>query len=369
MNFKKIIITSLVGSIGMAVLGLSLSLAWYATSENLYIDTLVINVAGDHDLKISTKSDLNSFKESVQYRFNDNKNDLNDAGLFTSVSSMFKSNWLEDDLKTEPEFYYYDNTLFLDSEFAPKYATALWGFFSQHIFLYSATTTFATIDSESFFLNPLSEYNSTYAYTLMQQLRVKEKYETLHPDWTNEQIHDDIKNDLDELAKCMRVGLFDIASNKFYIIDPYKEGETYLGGRADLFLTKQYDSYINPNDLEKYEIIYGEVNGRDKAVYLDARDTEEEIPEDYSSFNSRTEVGVHPFDLEASLENGLSIKKEDSMTLVQAEEQLLIPVKAGTPKELVLTVYMEGWDTDCTNQHMGAGFDLHMEFKISEERQ
>ena len=57
MNTKRIIITSLVGSIGLSVLSLSLSIAWYSSSENLYLDTLVINVSSSRDLYIATRPD------------------------------------------------------------------------------------------------------------------------------------------------------------------------------------------------------------------------------------------------------------------------------------------------------------------------
>lgn len=370
MNLKKVIITALVGSIGIAVLSLSLSIAWFNTSENLYLDTLEIRVSGEQQLRISTSGEEGTFVESVKYHLEDEDNDLIDAGLFQPVSSMFKSEWLEDDLKTEPEMYIYTNSAVYGQDRAPKHESADWGYYSQHLYLYSSSNVYATLDAESLIVEEIASKNSTYAYELMLQQYVMKEYEEKHPDWTHAQIHDDILAGLNEMKKCMRIGLYDIEKNKFYIVDPYKDGDTLLGGRADLFMRKYYDSYMDVNTKEKYEVIYGEVTGRENAVYLDARDEDTDAPSEYTSFASRTESGVHAFDLQASLaKDNFDIKKEDSLALEEVEENILIELKSGQPKEIVLMAYMEGWDLDCTNQHMGSNFNIDLQFKVSEEKQ
>ena len=366
MNIRKVIITSLVGSIGIAVLSLSLSFAWYNTSENLYLDTLEIRVSGQQSLLISTSGDEGSFVESLKYHIDETDNTLINAGLFQPVSSMFKSKWLEDDLKTEPELYIY-TTLF--DGLVPLEEPAKWGYYSQHLYLYSSSTVNATIDPESLVVEEMAQLNSDYAYKLMSQKHVMDTYKEEHPDWNKKQIHDDILSELNEMKKCMRIAIYDVPSNKFYVVDPYKDGETLLGGRMDLQGFKYYDSFPSPDDHEIYEVIYGEVTGRENAVYLDARDTDSEAPARYTSFDSRTKAGVHAFDLEASLENGLEIKKEESYGLDEIQSNIFIPLKAGQPREIVLMAYMEGWDRDCTNKHMGSNFNIDLEFKISEEKQ
>ena len=368
MNFRKLIITSLVGSIGIAVLSLSLSIAWFNTSENLYLDTLEIRVSGEQQLRISTSGQEGTFVEELKYKLKDEENDLIDAGLFQPVSSMFKSNWLEDDLKTEPELYLYTNSA-VDINHTPHEEEAQWGYYKQHLYLYCSSKVNVTIDAENLKLEEIASYNSDYAYELMAQKHVMNEYNEKHPDWGLDEIHADILAKLNEMKKCMRIALYDVEMNKFYIIDPYKDGDTLLGGRADLFKNKYYDSYHNSDDNEKYEIIYGEVTGRENAVYLDARDEDTDAPEVYTSFDSRTKAGVHAFDLEASLDNGLQIKKEDSLSRADLEEKMIIPLKSGQPKEIVLMAYMEGWDLDCTNQHMGSNFNIDLQFKISEEKQ
>lgn len=368
MNFKKLVISSLVGSIGIAVLSLSLSIAWFNTSENLYLDTLVISVSGEQQLRISTSGDDGTFVESVEYKLENDPadNTLIDAGLFQPVSSMFKSDWLEDDSKIEPELYIYTNSL-VNEDSEPHHEAATWGFYSQSLYLYSSSAIIATVDAESLVLNEIESRNSQYAYELMLNQNVIKQYQTLHPDWDNKQIHDDILFGLNQMKYCMRIALYDVEDNKFYIIDPYKDGDTLLGGRADLFKSNYYDVYRK--DGEFYEVIYGEVTGRENAVYLDARDTDTDAPAVYSSFDSRTRAGTHAFDYEASVVNGLEIKKEDSLSLVELEEKMIIPLSAGKPKQIYLMAYMEGWDLDCTNKHMGSNFNIDLQFKVSEDIQ
>ena len=377
MNLKKVIITSLVGSIGITVLSLSLSIAWFNTSENLYLDTLEIRVSGEQNLLISTSPDYDTFTDSLSYHLVDDEhpaedNSLLDAGLFQPVSSMFKSKWLEDDLKTEPELYLYTNSAPEGENYAPREETAEWGYYSQHLYIYSSSTVNATIDAENLVVEEIEKRNSTYAYELMTQKTVMDDYHLNHPDWSNQQIHDDILKGLNEMKKCIRIGLYDVSNNKFYIVDPYKDGDTLLGGRADLFANKYYDSYLNTEDYERYEVIYGEVKNRDKAIYDPISDEDSPAPAKYTSFDSRTQKGVHGFGpeaLAASKLNGLEIKTEDSLGLDVLEEEMLIPLAAGVPKEVVLMIYMEGWDKDCTNKHMGSNFNIDLDFKVSEEKQ
>ena len=368
MNSKKIVITSLVGSIGIAVLGLSLSFAWYNTSENLYIDTLVISVSGEQQLLISTSGEDGTFTDNLKYRLDDDDNTLPDAGVFQPVSSMFKSKWLEDDLKTEPEMYFYSN-FSVNGDYAPEEDIARWGYYSQHLYLYSNANIFATIDPEDFVAQEIEARNKIYAKTLMNEKNTMDTYHEDHPDFSDEDIYNDIVNNLNSLKKCLRIGLYDVLENKFHIIDPYKDGDTLLGGRADLFANRYYDSYTNIDNYESYEIIYGEVSNRGNAVYLDARDTDTDKPAKYTSFDSRTKAGVHAFDLDKSLANGLEIKEEGALALDDIEENILLDLHGGVPKEIVLMVYMEGWDKDCTNVHMGGAFDIGIKFKVSQEIQ
>ena len=143
-----------------------------------------------------------------------------------------------------------------------------------------------------------------------------------------------------------------------------------MGGRQDLGKDEYYDDYINSSTEERYEIIFGEINNRDKAVYgvasasgYDAPHPEEEL----TSFNAKTDVDVHPLDKDKSLENGLTINKESSLSREETDKKLLLPVKSGQPKDFVLCIYMEGWDEDCVNHHMGGHFKLDLSITVLRE--
>ena len=370
MNYKRITITSLVGSIGLAALSISLSFAWYNSSENLYIDTLVINVSGSRELRIATENSYDALTETLKFSFDDPESNLPGTDLFKPVSTMLKSKWM-DEKASDPVFYEYDSALVDNLTRAPRERAAQWGYYSQHLYLYCNADTKVTLDAseENLFISPIRRMNEQRASYLASTDGVKEKYALEHPNYTQREIVEDLIKQLDNLTNCMRIAILDPdeESYQFTIIDPYKEEDTLLGGREDLFSTTYYDSYRNDVDGEYYEVIYGEVNDRNKAVYGEVSETDSEPPANYSSFAAKTKAGVHPFLLEESLNNGLEIKKEDSISRSEVEDKFYFNLKGGEIKEFVLAIYMEGWDVDCINSHMGGSFDMRLNFKIAEQ--
>ena len=66
-------------------------------------------------------------------------------------------------------------------------------------------------------------------------------------------------------------------------------------------------------------------------------------------------------------EKELKIAIEDSYTLEEIDgnnTELLIPCYREKPTEIVVSVYLEGWDKACINQTMGACFDTSISFKF-----
>ncbi len=369
MNFKRLITTSLVGSIGLAALSLSLSFAWYNSSENLYIDTLVINVSGSRELRIATTNEYSALTETLKFNFDDPESQLPGTDLFKPISTMFKSKWI-DEKASDPVFYEYDSALVDSLTRAPRERVSNWGYYTQHLYLYCNADTKVTLDAseENLFISPIRRLNEQRARMLADTEGIKEKYAVEHPEYTHEEIVEDVIKQLNNLTNCMRIAILDPDEEtyQFTVIDPYKDKETLLGGREDLFSTTYYDSYRNDTDDEYYEVIYGEVNDRNLAVYGEASDTDSEAPKEYTSFAAKTKAGVHPFLLDESLENGLEIKKEDSLARAEVEDKFSLQVKGGEMKEFVLAIYMEGWDMDCINSHMGGSFDMRLNFKIAE---
>ncbi len=373
MNRKRIITTSLIGSIGLTVLSLSLSFAWYNSSENLYLDTLTINISSSRDLRIATTPDETKLVTSLQYKMDalDSENSLENKNPFKPVSTMFKSNWINEK-KQDPVFYEYTSAIMDENdEPIPTVVDDSWGYYSQHLWLYCDRDTKVTIDSTTFNLNPVFRSNEVRAEQLLNSVYIRDQYELEHPDWTDEQILEDIIENLNNLVKCMRMSILDpdLDNYSYTILDPLKDGETELGGREDLFLSGYYDSYSKlnaSNEFEWYEILYGEIKNRDKAVYNEALPDEIPAVGTKTSFNASTKENVHAFNKEASIANGLEIVKEDSISLDELEEKFQVKLKAGQLKEIVLSIYMEGWDLDCVNSHMGGSFGMDLQFKVAE---
>ena len=182
---------------------------------------------------------------------------------------------------------------------------------------------------------------------------------------------DEITERLNSLEKCMRISLLipDENDYKYYIIDPYKDEDNpvLMGGRQDLNKDGYYDHYTSLANSEMYETIYGEINDRSLAIYDDKLTSDTELVGEETSFNAMSMENVHPFNLQASLDNGLVIKEEDSLSLDELESEIIIPMYNNVPKEIVLSIYMEGWDTDCINAHMGGSFNLELSFMIEKE--
>ena len=369
MRAKRIIITSLVGSIGLSVLGLSLSFAWYNSSENLYLDSLVINVSSSRNLLISTENSYDSLVSKLKYDGTEESN-LPGRTPYKPVSTMFKNEWIDEKADT-PVFYEYQSNNVTDYTSAvPKHyaAEGTWGFYCQHLYLFCDNDAKVTIDSKRLTMNPIAKSNEDRARKLLSNKNVRDKYALEHPDWDDHDIIDDMVEKMNRLVKSMRIAILDPdeSTYKFSIIDPYKDGTTLLGGREDLFLTGYYDYYKNVHDGDYYEIIYGEITNRDSAIYGAKSEKDSELVGDYTSFNSCTKKSVHPLDLQASMANGLEIATEDSYSIDEIESNIQLKVIGGELKEFVLAVYMEGWDLDCVNSHMGGSFLTDIEFKVAE---
>lgn len=344
---KKLIFGVLASVIAVATVSVSFSIAWYATSSNLFIDTLNLEVGTSPDLLISTEID-GKYTDILK------KSDLKSVEIFQPVSTMFKEKWMSNK-EDNPKFYEHFSEYVHPSTYEPYVEAVTWGFYSQELFLRASANVYATIDPESFVMEPNLAKNSQTADELLNEPRGK--------DYTKEEI----MNRLNDLVNCMRVSVLDPDDDtySYVILDPNKNGEILLGGRQNLGKDPYFDHY-NYEGQEK-EIIYGEVTNRELAVYDTAKDVDITYSGEQNSFNASTEAGVEAFKLEESLENGLIIGKEESASLNDVERALKIPLKAEKPKRIVLSIYMEGWDKDCVNHHMGGSFNTEIQFKVLRE--
>ena len=349
MDKRKIVLPILIGTIALG--SASASIAWYASSNRLVVDSIKISFDASYELLISTSDDIDSFRESLTY------SDFDPVGAFTPVSSMYRETW-ESERKTKPVFYdasHYST----DNDGNPFLWTTNSGYFCQDIYILANDDVDVTLDALDTYIKPNSLFNNAYA----SDLRAK------YPNLTEEEI---IAR-LDSLTKAMRFSVL-VSDDDFYsytVIDPNRNETTdvLFGGTLDNNNTSHtYFDYYTKDD-ELYETLYGEIYNRENIVYLDASDEDSDfvLEGDSSAFNARHKKGVKKIDLEESINQGLVVAKEKAVSLEEIDqdpEKFYFPVKAYEPRKLTLSIYIEGWDLDSVNYTMGASFLSNVSFKI-----
>ena len=372
MDKKRIVLTALVGTIALAAVSVSITLAWYGSSNRLSVNYLDVEMSGENHLKMSLTGEEGTFVESLtDAQLKDPNNDFR----FEPVSSMFKSKWMNEQ-KDMPVFYDSSSSL-TPSSGEPDLREAKVGFFSKKIYLLSDMNFFATLDGEQSFFKNNEDSNFLRAQTL---------YNTYKNDPGFNFTVNQLKQNLDDLEKCLRVSILVTNPNyyKYYIIDPNKDdGEvTEFGGRLDNDGDGYYDTYDHVEKVgnqmvhQEKETIYGEVLDRSKIVYKnplhDSSVPDTTTPETSffgNSFNGISKETVYTFDEQASIANGLEFAKEESVTFNDIKESgmntnVLIPCYANVATEIVVSIYLEGWDQQCVNATMGASFEGKLSFKL-----
>ena len=369
MNKRKIIISTLTGTIALAALSISLTLAWYGASDRLNVENLEVSVQAKGNLKVSTSPNHESFVEDLT---NKDLNNLSDDFLFAPVSTMHKKNWM-DQKAAVPEFYDSSAKEVLSSG-EPYLEKAEFGFFQRDIYLLT------TLKNQYAVLDLADEADGgSFFKTGDNFARAQDLYNKYHDVWNLEL--SEIQDKLDSLINCLRVSILVNQGEDYhyYIIDPTKnEGKvTYLGGRLDNDKNGYFDSYKNLQGEHK-EVIYGEVNDRSLIEYDDPVDPNFKdnsgaaVVDEASHFLSNSFVAdskpsVYTYNKDKSKEKGFEIATEDSLSLEKLktdDTSLLIPLVSGEPTKIVLSIYLEGWDIDCINATMGASFNTKLSFKL-----
>ena len=360
MKKTKLILTFYVGIIALGVSTIAMSVAWYVASNQLRISGIDVSVDVDRDLKIATSSE-GEFKEHIDY------SELEEVGVFMPLTSAYKSRWMS--LKeTMPSFY--DETRFSSYEDADLVTKATRGFYSQKFYIQSDDDVFVSVDPTKTTLIANEMYNSSYARTLY------EEYQAGDDEDKKQLTVEDIEVRLNNVVKAMRYSIL-VPSEKDYsyeIIDPYKDKETYLGGILDNDIDRYYDSFRKESNGEYYERVYGEVIGDKHDLVYDEKLADdspyEGDPKEPSAFNARHQKGVHPVNLEKSKQNNVEIKKEESHGLSDFNEitkPYHFPVYRDKPQEIVVSIYVEGWDLDSIDFTKGAAFISNLSFMLERE--
>ena len=374
MNIKRrLIISSLISASALLALSLSFSLAWYSSGDRLTISSVDLEVKTDPMLKVSTSNDLSTFVDSIDLNSDEYEKD-HEEFLFKPVSSMYRDEWLNSE-KDEPVFY---DSSFVASIDGDNRLEATRGFYQKKIYLLTEMDYYVGLDAKTSLFENDEAANS---------LRASEWYASKE----NEELQltvEEIKESLNKLKDCLRVSILinDVEdesriNNRFNIINPTKEEneKVYRGGLLDnnndgyydTVPTSTFDEHGNP--IPK-EYVYGEVNDRSLLQYNDPElpGYEDEKIQPSAKIKGNSFIGQHrksvyTFDDEASKDNNLEFKEEGALSLNELEDNdkgIFIPCYANQPREIVISIYLEGWDLDCINGTMGASFNTKLSFKI-----
>lgn len=357
MKKSRIILSSIISCLSLGLMSLTATLAWYATNDRLTVDSLGLKINGDLTLKVSASTNFLSFESEIDGKdFGPSATNF----YFSPVSSIHSENWMAS--KT-PEPVFYDYSFYgATASGEPNYQTKNVGFFSQKVYLLADTNSYVGLDIDKTMFGVNENLNLIRAQELHSE----------HPEW--DMTVNEIKQELDNLIKALRVSILipDPEHYQYVIIDPTKgpNDKTLFGGRLDNNSDGLYDSYIDFRD-DQYEIVYGEVNNRELIRYDEPSGIPAVVvnkPQFFgNSFTAISHGNVHAYNAEKSLEDGLIIAEEPSISLEElnvANPPLQIPCYRDEPREIILSIYLEGWDVDCINETMGASFITKMSFQL-----
>ena len=373
MNIKKrLIISSLIGATALTAVSLSLSLAWYSSGDRLAISSVDLSVRTDPLLKVSTSNDLSTFVDKIDLNSDEYEED-SEKFLFEPVSTMYRDGWLNEN-KGEPTFY---DSSFVASVNGDNKLIAERGYYSKKLYLLTEQNYYVGIDAKDSLFESDEAANSIRAQEIYASKDNEEAQLTL----------EQIKEALNKLKECLRVSILinDVEdtskiNNRFSIINPTKESDddkVYFGGLLDNDNDGYYDTVPmqnGNNQVVQAEYLYGEINNRELAKYKDpvnpGGEDEKKNPSPKllgNSFLGDHKKTVYTYDELASMNNNMQFKEEGAISLSNLEnfdKGIIIPCYANQPREIVISIYLEGWDLDCINGTMGASFNTKLSFKI-----
>lgn len=368
---KRVILSSLIGVTALTAVSLSLSLAWYSSGDRLAISSVDLAVKTDPLLKVSTSNELSSFVDELNLN-SDEYEEESEKFLFKPVSTMYRDDWLNSNAR-EPVFYDSSFVAVIDGD---NRLEATQGFYQKKIYLLTEQNYYVGLDMK----NCLFENDETANHARAVEFHASK--ENIELGLSVEEIEESLKH----LKECLRVSILinDIEddsyiNNRYNIINPTKKEneKVYFGGLLDNDNDGYYDTVpaLNQNnEAIKKEYVYGEINDRSLTKYKDPEIPgydDERLPvaaQFYgNSFKGEHRKSAYTYDEEASTINHLEFKEEGAMSPSEVEDfnkGIIIPCYAKQPREIVLSIYLEGWDLDCINGTMGASFNTKLSFKI-----
>ena len=373
MNKRRLIISSMVAATALIAVSLSFSIAWYSSGDRLAISSVDISLKTDPLLKVSTSNELSTFVDEIDLS-SDEYEEESEKFLFKPVSSMYRDDWLNSNAR-EPVFY--DCSYIVDAD-GDNRSEATSGFYQKNIYLLTETDQYVGLDINQ----SLFENDEAVNHVRALEFYASKENETLQ--LSVEQIEEAFN----KLINCLRVSILinDVdnpnrINNRFNIINPTKQenDKVYFGGLLDNDNDGYYDTvptgeFDQNNKPIGKEYVYGELNNRELIEYNDPEipGYDDQTLPSGATFNGNSFRGEHKksaytYNEEASSLNNLEFKEEGALTLEEAGDILkgiLIPCYANEPREIVLSIYLEGWDLDCINYTMVASFNTKLSFKL-----
>ncbi len=393
----KITISILSLAIGLTALGVSITYAWTKTASTNNINYIYIQTSKEKNLLIS--EDKEKYVSKINYE--DETKDL-----YKPVSSYsfkwFDNNTINTNIKdgySLPEPYFYNPFTGLNNgaiPHEPEIVEDETGYFTKHFYLSCDDNVYVTIDPDSFKLVSDESKNQARAIALANEKSFSSSSE-------REIFISETVEKLNHVIDSMRVSILYKDEKGLYqyaIIDPYKDGDTYYLGILNSTTSCYYDSYYDTVSKEWYESVYGYI--KDSGTIIQASkasdfkdyylakvedDTIQNMDSKHpitkaseaTSFNAVTRKDTHHFNVSDFISNHDVIKEESySLDDIRPKEvtrisPIMIPVYKNTntsdynPTEIIVSVYMEGWDRDCINSTMGASFNFTLPFMIARE--
>ena len=361
----------------LLVSSVSMSVAWFVASRTLYVNGINISFDADRELLISESKD-DGYVDHIDH------SQGNPTGVFVPVTSAHSSEWTSQ--KKDSPIFYDESTASEMEDLKPIEVEEGVGYFTKKYYIKADDDLYITIDPDKTFIKPNHAYNVNYAPRLheyYQHMKNSIGHDPIDPSAPekNYKRYEDLSVDelveyLDGVVNAMRFSILikDGDEYSYTIIDPnnLQEKETVLGGLLDNDVDDYYDSFKKEGTNDRYERVYGEYVGEPAYGELLAQDSDftdtEAVP---TAFNACHKKGVMPFDKEkAEKENGFAFAKEKAINLQDFKNDIKpfhFPVYMDTPKEVVVSIYIEGWDLDSINYTMGAAFISDLTFKIERE--
>jgi len=389
---KKRILFLFVGLNLLLISSISMSIAWFLGSLTLTVNDILIKVDVDADLKISVEDNLEYARDSLT------EDDFGKVDNFVPVSSMLSehSEWINNK-NASPTFIAQYKTGYRKD---PQAKAANKGFFSKKLYLFSDHRMLVTFDSDKTTITPNERLNRAKAIEkanekalenykaiadeqianlgIEDESQKRDFYENVKNDLANS-YRAEIMNDLNKIEDSLRISIFDcdnLTNRNYTIIDPKKsEDPVVFGGRLSTSIRKDYFDYYSDYPYLK-ETLFGEYTFKDPEndvlPYLPPATEDLPAVGEHTCFNAGTRKGVCPLDTN-HLEDVITFATEQSISPEIAdvskhpgneEEGYLIELLPNEPHQLILSVYLEGWDRDNVDATQEAAFDMSIHFKL-----